>query len=380
MAASYDVIVLGLGGMGSAAAYHLARRGKRVLGLEQFTSAHDRGSSHGRSRIIRQSYIEGPEYVPLLLRAYELWRELELQTGRELLRITGGLMIGRPESATVAGSLASAREHGLPHWMWDAATVRAMTPFTPRDDEVALFDPAAGALFPEECILAHALCASNRGAELRFETPVTGWRVAGDGVEVEAGGERFTADRLIVTAGAWAGKLLADLGLPLVPERNVLYWFWPKENVERFRSDQLPVFIWEKLGHAFYGLPILREEGVKVGFHHSGIVANPDRLDRRVDRLEIAAIRACLRQSIAGLDGEPELTAVCMYTNTPDEQFAVGLHPRHPQVAIAAGFSGHGFKFASVMGEILADLAIEGRTRHPLDLFRLDRFAAAPRA
>jgi sarcosine oxidase len=375
---SYDAIVLGLGGMGSAAACHLARRGKRVLGLEQFTAAHDRGSSHGRSRIIRQSYIEGPQYVPLLLRAYELWRELELQTGKELLRITGGLMIGRPESATVAGSLASAREHGLPHEIVDAAGLRRFHPFTPRDDEVALFDPAAGALFPEACILAHLGIAANRGADLRFETAVTGWRIAGDGVEVEAAGERFHADRLIVTAGAWAGKLLADLGLPLLPERNLLSWFWPQEHVERYRSDQLPVFIWEKPGHAFYGLPILREEGVKVGFHHSGIVANPDRLDRRVDRLEIAAIRACLRESIAGLDGEPELTAVCMYTNTPDEHFAVGLHPRHPQVAIAAGFSGHGFKFASVMGEILAGLALDGRTHHPLAAFRLDRFGAAP--
>src|SRR5581483_10053769 len=286
---SYDAIVLGLGGMGSAAAYHLARRGRRVLGIEQFTSAHDRGSSHGRSRIIRQSYIEGPQYVPLLLRAYELWRELELQTGKELLRITGGLMIGRPESATVAGSLASAREHGLPHDVFGADALRRRYPLTPRDDEVALFDPAAGALFPEQCILAHIGLAANYGADLRFETPVTGWRVAGDGVEVEAAGERFHADRLIVTAGAWSGKLLADLGLPLVVERNVLYWFWPRgeNSVERFRSDQLPLFIWEKPGHSFYGLPILREEGVKVGFHHSGIVANPDGFTRRVDRLEI---------------------------------------------------------------------------------------------
>src|SRR5581483_11996491 len=162
---SYDAIVLGLGGMGSAAAYHLARRGRRVLGIEQFTSAHDRGSSHGRSRIIRQSYIEGPQYVPLLLRAYELWRELELQTGKELLRITGGLMIGRPESATVACSLASAREHGLHHWMVDAATLRDQSPFTPQADEVALYDPAAGALFPEECILAHLSMVARLGVD-----------------------------------------------------------------------------------------------------------------------------------------------------------------------------------------------------------------------
>lgn len=376
MAASYDVIVLGLGGMGSAAAYQLARRGRRVLGLEQFGAAHDRGSSHGRSRIIRQSYIEGPQYVPLLLRAYELWRELELHTGRELLRITGGLMIGRPESATVAGSLASAREHGLAHELLDAATVRRRYPFTPREDEVALFDPAAGALFPEDGIRAHLTLAARLGGDLRFETPVRGWRSAGDGVEVEAAGERFRAERLIVTAGAWAGRLLAGLGLPLAPERNVLSWFWPQANVERFRSDQLPVFIWEQPGHAFYGLPILREEGVKAGFHHSGVAANPDALDRTVSAAEVAAIRACLRASFGGLDGEPVATAVCMYTNTPDEQFAVGLHPRLPQVAVAAGFSGHGFKFASVIGEILAELAIDGRTRHPLASFRLDRFGA----
>ncbi len=351
-----------------------------MLGVEQFTPAHDRGSSHGRSRIIRQSYIEGPEYVPLLLRAYELWRELELQTGHELLRVTGGLMIGAADSATVAGSLASAREHGLPHDLLDAASLRRLYPITPAVDEVALFDPAAGALFPEDCILAHVEHAARLGAELRFETPVSGWRIAGEGVEVEAAGERFNADRLVITAGAWAGRLLADLGLPLVPERNVLYWFWPQENVESFRSDQLPVFIWEKPGHAFYGLPDLRGEGVKVGFHHSGVAVNPDRLDRRVSRAEIAAIRACVRASFTGLDGEPDLTAACMYTNTPDEHFAVGLHPDHPQIAIGAGFSGHGFKFAGVMGEILADLALDGTTRQPIGLFGLDRFRAPRRA
>jgi len=380
VAARFDAIVLGLGGMGSAAAYHLARRGRRVLGLEQFTPAHDRGSSHGRSRIIRQSYIEGPQYVPLLLRAYELWRELELQTGHELLRITGGLMIGRPESATVAGSLASAREHGLRHEILDAAELRRRYPITPDDAEVALVDPAAGALFPEDCIRAHLQCAATLGADLRFQTPVSGWRIAGDGVEVEAAGERFQADRLVVTAGAWAGRLLADLGLALAPERNVLCWFRPDAGAERFRSERLPVFIWEKPVHAFYGLPDLHGEGVKAGFHHSGISVDPDALERGVGGTEIAAIRACLRASFRGLDGQPTETAVCMYTNTPDEHFAVGLHPAYPRVAIAAGFSGHGFKFASVMGEVLAELAIDGRTRHPIELFTLDRFAAPAEA
>ncbi|HEY7295273.1 MAG TPA: FAD-dependent oxidoreductase, partial [Dehalococcoidia bacterium] len=214
---------------------------------------------------------------------------------------------------------------------------------------------------------------------LRFETPVAAWRVTATGVEVTAAGASIAADRLVLTAGAWAGRLLAALGLPLTPERNVLYWFRPRQNAESFRSDRLPVFIWEKPLHALYGLPDLRGEGVKVGFHHSGVAADPDALDRAVSGAETAAIRVALRESVPLLDGEPVETAVCMYTNTPDEQFVVGLHPRHPQVAIAAGFSGHGFKFAGVMGEILADLALEGRTRHPIALFQPDRFGTAKR-
>jgi sarcosine oxidase len=376
----YDAIVLGLGGMGSATVYHLARRGRRVLGLEQFTPAHDRGSSHGESRIIRQAYFESPVYVPLLLRAYELWRELERETGRELLRITGGLMIGPPESTIVRGSLESARRYGLAHRLLDATEIRREFPVFHVTTEAGLYEEAAGALFPEECVLAHLDRAAALGAELRFETPVESWRPVDGGVAVVAGGRTVHADRLIVTAGSWAGRMLADLALPLEVERNVVYWFVPGATPVAFAPGRFPIFIWDHPSFPLYGLPDLRGEGVKVGLHHSDQIVDPDRLPRDVGDDEVATVRVRLREQIPALDGRLNRTAVCMYTNTPDEHFVVGLHPRLPRVAIAAGFSGHGFKFSCAIGEVLAELAIDGVTRHPIAPFSPNRFARSVHA
>jgi sarcosine oxidase len=378
MTNDYDVIILGLGAMGSAAAYHLAQRGQRVLGLEQFTPAHDRGSSHGRSRVIRRAYFESPAYVPLLLRAYELWRALELQTGHELLRITGGLMIGHEASAVVSGSIASARLHALAHEVLSATEVRQRFPALLPIDDVALYEPSTGVLFPEECISAHLHLAASLGAELRFELPVSSWHPIQDGVEVAAGGQLYRARRLVVTAGAWAGRMLAGLGLPLRPERNVLFWFDPRSNAMSFRDGDFPVFIWDQPDHAFFGIPDLDGGGVKVGFHHTGIDIDPENQDRTVRDAEEAAIRERLRRYIPELDGPLRSSTVCMYTNTPDEHFAIGLHPELPQVSIAAGFSGHGFKFACVVGEILAGLATTGSTRHPIEPFALNRLKTVP--
>lgn len=369
----YDVIVLGLGGMGSATAYQLAKRGRRVLGIEQFTPAHDRGSSHGRSRIIRQAYYESPVYVPLLRRAYELWRELEIETDRRLMLTTGGLMIGAADSAVVRGSLGSAREHGLAHELLNSAQIRRRFPAFRVTDEVALYEASSGALFPEACVAACLDRAAEQGAELVFETPVTDWRAMSAGVEVEAHGVTYRADRLVITAGAWAGKLLADLGLPLVPERNVLFWFDPAANRASFAPGAFPVFIWDQPGYAFYGMPDLDGSGVKAGFHHSGIRVDPDNLDRTVHESETAAIRERLAQCIPDANGPLRSSVVCMYTNTPDENFVIDRHPLYPQVSMAAGFSGHGFKFACVVGEILAGLAMEGRTAYTIDPFRANR-------
>jgi len=372
-----DVAVLGLGGMGSSAAYHLARRGKSVVGLEQFTAAHDRGSSHGQSRVIRQAYSEGPNYVPLIRRAYELWHELEQTSGVELLRLTGGLMIGAEECWIVHGSLISARAHDLPHELLSSAELQRRFPMLRVGSDVALFEERAGAIFPEACILAHLDLAARHGAELRFGTRVEAWRPVDDGVEIVADGRTVRARRLILTAGAWAGPLLAELGLPLQPERNVIFWMQPVTKTAAFGAGRFPVFIWHHPTEPpLYGLPDLHGEGVKVGLHHSGVTVDPDGSRHGTDAADVVAIRRSLDERIPALNGDIRASTVCMYTNTPDDHFVIGLHPAHPQVALAAGFSGHGYKFASVVGEILAGLAIEGSTPYSIEQFAIGRFEA----
>jgi sarcosine oxidase len=351
--------------MGSSAAAHLASRGQRVLGLEQFQVAHAHGSSHGRSRVIRLAYFEHPAYVPLLRRAYELWRRLETDTGRRLLQITGGLMIGAPGSDVVAGSLRSAREHGLAHELLDAAEVRRrFPPFTPAPGVVACHETEAGVLCPEEAIRAHLEVAVDHGAHVLFDEPVEDWRVTPGGtVEVTTPKGRYEAGRLVIAPGSWAAKLFQMPKLPLVVEPQVLYWFDPSGGAAPYASDRFPIYIWD-LGDGvqFYGFPADQDGRVKVAFFRT---KNGDESSLR------AALAPCLPSLATGTLVE---TALCKYTLTPDHHFVIGLHPQHPQVVIASPCSGHGYKFASVVGEILADLAIDGATRHPIDLFSPTRF------
>ncbi|MFL5803221.1 MAG: N-methyl-L-tryptophan oxidase [Roseiflexaceae bacterium] len=383
MASIYDAIVVGLGAMGSAAACELAQRGKRVLGLERYTAAHDKGSSHGHSRIIRQAYFEHPDYVPLLLRAYELWKRLERASDRRLLTITGGLMMGPPNSDVVAGAARSAREHSLPHEMLDAAEIRRrFPPFNPGPETVALYEPIDGVLEPEACIRAFLDCAARLGAEMRFEEPALSWQAApsGDGVRVTTGHGVYEAARLVVAPGAWAPALLSELGLPLTVERQVLYWFEPLGGGEPFLPDRFPIYIWEvRPGIDLYGFPAQDGPpgGVKVAFYRLGDegACTPETIDRTVQPFEVERMRAALAECIPSLNGELRATLTCMYTNTPDQHFVIGRHPRQPQVVVASPCSGHGFKFASVIGEILADLALDGATRHPIGLFDIGRFA-----
>lgn len=376
MPAPYDVIVLGLGAMGSAAAYHLARRAPRVLGLEQFTPAHDRGSSHGRSRVIREAYFEDPAYVPLIQRAYDLWDDLQREAETTLLIITGGVMIGPPNGELVTGTLASARQHRLRHEVLSAAELRQRFPaFQPDDQTVGVAEPRAGVLFPEECVRAHLDGAARAGAELRFEEPVIRWTVDRDAVWVTTPHATYTAGHLVITVGPWAPEILHETGLPLVVERNVMYWFQP-ERAELLAPPRFPVFIYEYArSRFFYGFPMLRGEGVKVAHHHSGEFCTPQTIRREVSDAEVERMRALLTRHLPTANGPLLSIATCMYTNTPDGHFVIDRHPAWPQVTIACGFSGHGFKFASVVGEILADLALDGRTRHPIDLFRVGRFA-----
>lgn len=380
MTRRYDAIVLGLGGMGSAALLHLADRGRRVLGLEQFGPAHARGSSHGESRIIRKAYFEDPAYVPLILRSYELWADLERRTGRSLFLRTGGLMAGHAGCAVVEGSARSAREHNLPHEWLSAADLRRRFPVArPRDDEVGLLEPDAGILFPEECVLAHVQAAVAAGAEARFGTRVAGWSVAPDGaVEVTTDRGVETADTLVICAGPWLGAVAADLGLPLRVERQVMYWFRPAADPAAFRSDRFPIFILERRGELpSYGFPALRGGDLKIGFHHGGATVTPETVDRVVAPAEIAAMRQSLAGWLPDAAGECTRAVVCLYTNTPDENFVIGLHPDRPSVVLAGGFSGHGFKFCPTVGEILADLATTGATKHPIGLFAPTRLRPA---
>jgi sarcosine oxidase len=370
----YDAIVAGLGGMGSAAAYQLAGRGRRVLGLERYTPAHDRGSSHGQSRMIRQAYFEDPSYVPLLFRAYELWEQLERETGVDLMTLGGGLMIGPPGSRPFTGSKATADEYGLPYEVLDAVELKRRYPvFEPTEDTVALFEEKAGIVRPEAAVKAHLDRATAMGADLRFGEEILTWEPTASGVRVETASGAYEAERLVVSAGAWAPKLLADLGLPLEVTRQILFWFDPIGGVEPFLPDRFPVYIWEpEDGNSFYSMPAHDgpDGGVKVAFFRAdGMPADPDTIDREVHDHEVDFIRSYLEKYVPALDGELLYARTCMYTNTPDEHFVISTHPEYPQVAIAAGFSGHGFKFCGVVGEILADLVTEGETNHPTDLF-----------
>ncbi|PZA20633.1 N-methyl-L-tryptophan oxidase [Modestobacter versicolor] len=365
--------------MGSAAAAHLAARGQRVLGLEQFTPAHDRGSSHGDSRIIRQAYYEDPAYVPLLRRSYELFEDLQASSPG-VLTLTGGLMMGPADSATVRGSLASARAWDLPHELLDAAELRCRFPtFAVEDGTVALHEDRAGFVRPEQTVLEHLRRAAAAGADLRFGEPALGWAAdaGGEGVTVRTATGEHRAASLVVSAGAWAPRLLPDLAPHLTVERQLLFWFAPDGPVGPFREQ--PVFIWENTGELqLYGFPAYGpdSEGVKVAFFRNGRPTDPDRLDRTVTAGEVAEMRAHLARRMPALAGRHLRSVACMYTTTPDQHFVLSVHPEHPQVAVAAGFSGHGFKFVPLVGEVLADLVTERATRHPIALFDPARLSA----
>ena len=372
----YDVIVLGLGGMGSAAAYHLAQRGACVLGLDAHPRGHALGSSHGKSRIIRQAYFEAPEYVPLLFRAYVLWRELEQESERSLLRITGGLNVGPPDGELVAGALASARRHGLPHEYLTAAEVNARFPgYRLPDSLAAVYEPQAGILAPEKCTAAHLDLAARRGAELHHNEPVRRWGVAGPDVRVETDQAVYTAARLVIAPGPWALEVLAELALPLEVQRVVNVHFEPA-TPELFTPERCPVYLWELPEGFYYGFPALPEQGIKFGRHDVSEPCTPQTIRRDVSPAEVEALQSVLNRYMPGAAAAVKWTLTCMYTNTPDRHFVIDRHPRHEQVTIACGCSGHAFKFASVIGEILAELALAGVTHHSIGFLTLRRFAA----
>jgi sarcosine oxidase len=360
--ASYDAIVIGLGAHGSAATYQLAKRGLRVLGLERFARGHTLGSSGGLSRIIRLSYYEHPDYVPLLRRAWDLWRALELESGEKLLTQTGGLYLGPPQGELVPGALLSARTHDLAHEELDAAELRHRYPLFRIDDEwIGLVDEQAGWLAPERCIETHLRMAERHGATLRFEEPA-GWQPDGDGVRVTTAHGTYLADHLVLTAGAWLPELVPDLAPHLWVERNVLFWFEPRQRIAEFAA--LPVWIMEDVTRRdgfpayrlYYGFPYDPAHGFKLAGLHFGDRVEPNTVEREPRAIDEERVRAFLRRRIPLADGERRLTKVCMYTNSPDTFFIIDHVPDAPAV-YASACSGHGFKFASAIGELLADMA-----------------------
>ena len=374
----YDVIVVGLGAMGSAAAYHLALRGKRVLGLDRFRPPHDQGSSHGRTRIIREAYFEHTLYVPLVRRAYELWAELERKSGQQLFLQTGGLMIGPPGGVLVTGAKRSAEDHKLQHEVLSAADLERRFPmFEPTNDLVAVWEPRAGILFPERAIQTQLELAERLGAELEFEQPVLKWEPDGQGVRVSTGSRWYRAHQLLLSAGGWMSSLLFNLPLPLQVERQVQCWFAPASHPQLFQPAHFPIFILEHAPNRFfYGFPNLGD-GVKAAIHHEGEITQPELLRRQAQPEDIAPVKALLMRFLPAAGGALRSTVVCMYTNTPDAHFILGYHPHCTQVLIASPCSGHGFKFAPVIGE-LAALLLDGQApAFELSLFAPDRFVRA---
>lgn len=375
MKSNFDTIVLGVGGMGSAACFELARRGQRVLGLEQFSRVHSRGSSHGQTRIIRTAYAEHPDYVPLAKRAFERWYELEILSGKHLLTECPCLNAGVPGSELVEGVRASVREHGLAAEELTGDEIgRRFPAFRFPPEFAGVLEQAAGFLYVEECVRAHIDSAVSLGAIIHAEEPVRAWKVVGNGVEVITDRGTYSAAKLVITAGAWATKSLADLGVPLAVMRQVLLWFETRNRAELFQRNRFPVFIADVPGGPIYGLPAIDSYGLKVARHYNAPeLPTPDGVVWDVSITDQEPVRPLLNEYLPGL-GACTKGQVCMYTVTPDKHFVIDLHPGYPQVSVACGFSGHGFKFASTVGEILADLAEQGRTRYPIELFSAKRF------
>lgn len=373
---TFDVIVAGLGGMGSSAAFHLARRGVRVLGIDRLPLAHDRGSSHGHTRLIRQAYFEHPDYVPLLKRSYALWDELERLHGRRLFAKTGLLLAGPAAGEVLPGAARSAREHGLAvELLHPTEAVTRWPAFQIPPAWSVLHEPEAGALFVEDCVRAHAEAARAAGAEFAIGPIVAGFRADGRDIVVETDRDRFVGRRLVLCPGPWAGGLLQLPAIPLRVLRKSLFWHLPRGDMTTVAEGTMPCFGFETPHGFFYGTPAFDARGIKIANHSGGrLVEDPLAVDRAVDTEEQSAIDRFIDGSLPVASHARADHATCLYTMSPDSHFLLGLHPRHPAVALAAGFSGHGFKFASVVGEALADLALDGGTTLPIGFLRPERF------
>jgi len=378
MSNRYDVIVIGVGSMGAATCWQLAARGCRVLGLEQFGIPHNRGAHHGDSRVIRMAYFEHPDYVPLLKRAYELWDKLEHDTGQKIFHRTGGIYMGRPDGETIAGSRLAMRKYNLPgEELSREQTLERHPQFRLPDDFVGLTDPLMGFVVPEQAMASFADQAMRHGAELHGHEAVLDWSANDTGVTVRTALREYHADRIVFTGGAWSGKLLADIGIKLVVTRQVLAWVWPRKP-ELFAYGTLPVWVIETgAGGIHYGFPMMpNKPGFKIAQHFPATPTDPDHVERDPQPGDLETIYPAIRQFLPDADGPLLSLTTCLYSNSPDSHFIIDRHPQHERVIIAAGFSGHGFKFASGVGDALADMAMSGGTDLPIGFLSLKRFGS----
>ncbi len=375
MAQEFDCIVIGVGAMGSSTLYNLAKRGRRVLGLEQFDIPHAEGSSHGVNRIIRLAYYEHPSYVPLLRRAYELWSKIESIAGEQLIYKTGSIDTAPAGHEVFEGSLESCLLHDIPHRVLNHAQINEQFPgYQLPLGHMGILQQDGGFVLSERSIVAYANAAMSAGAEIHAREVVSAWEPDRGGVRVFTDSGEYTAQRLIITAGAWASGMIPILDGLAVPERQVLAWLQPIDG-SLYTPDVFPVFNAYFDEGRYYGFPVFGIPGFKVGrYHHLEEIIDPDSTIKTVTAEDEAVLRSAVERYFPLANGTTMTLKTCMFTNTPDEHFIVDLLPGNTQVIVAAGFSGHGFKFASVIGEILSDLAINGETEHNIDLLKIDRF------
>ena len=375
---SFDIMVAGLGANGSSALYQLSKTGEKVVGIDRFTPPHIHGSSHGESRIIRQAYYEDPIYVPLLKTAYKLWKEIEDISRKNLFLQTGGLMLGNPDSAVIKGSELSARTHDIPYEYLDADAIQKRFPaFHPTPDTVGILEKEAGILFPEKCIQTFLDLAAAKGATINTGEKILQITPGKDKVVITTTKDKYIVNKLILTAGAWTSELLPDLNIPLTVKRQPLFWLTtgtPQQN-HRFLPTAMPIYIWEYTpGKMFYGFPDLGT-GIKIAPHHRGRTIQPDQLTQEVSPEEIKEIKDIAAEYF-GIKPVFDHSSVCMYTNTPDEHFIIDLHPEYKNIIIASPCSGHGFKFSSLTGRLLSDIALEHNIGFDLSPFSLTRFSS----
>lgn len=373
---TWDVIVIGVGGMGSATVYELARRGCRVLGIEQHNIPNDVGASHGINRMIRLAYAEDPRYIPMVQRAYKLWQAIGKKAKEQLLFVTGGVDAGPEDSWIFQGSLKSCLEHKLKHQVLTSSQLSKRFPgFRLPKSMMAVYQPDGGFVLSERAIVAHANLSLELGAEIHAQEQVIDWKVRKGVVTVKTDRGSYRAKRLVITAGPWIGHVVERLRGVVIPERQVLLWVQPKKPA-LFEMGKFPVFyMQDERSEKYYGMPIYGIPGFKFGkYNHLREQIDPDTMDREVHRKDEHVLRKAIRKYLPDADGPVIAMKTCIFSNTSDENFILDFHPDYPEVAIAAGFSGHGFKFCPVVGEIMADLVLEGGSKNfDLDAFKLQR-------